>query len=230
MKNKVRNFTLIELLVVIAIIAILAAMLLPALNKARAKAHAASCISNQKQIGLNTQMYTNDNADVLPMAAWNGWPRNIGGSVYGADLWIDMLYPYLAGQEAPVLTEGVQLTKLLICPAGGPDTIWHSSDIPVTNYGWDVYLGFPNSAECRPRTLGSCKRPSAMKIMADHKNYPIPGIEPSANFLANHKDTVNFLHADGHSAASSDMRYISDPRFGEYFDTWWYRDGNGWSD
>src|ERR1043165_4025272 len=65
-------FTLIELLVVIAIIAILAALLLPALARSKTKALQINCISNLKQFSYSINMYTQDNRDILPGPAWLG--------------------------------------------------------------------------------------------------------------------------------------------------------------
>ena len=94
-KHSLHNFTLIELLVVIAIIAILAAILLPALNSARERGRSASCMNNLKQFGTAMAMYNDGNDSFSPYAyhnSWNGtvatFPRFLGpymGLASGSD-------------------------------------------------------------------------------------------------------------------------------------------------
>ena len=136
-KNK-GGFTLIELLVVIAIIAILAALLLPALASAKERSKRISCVNNERQVALGINLYCADNSDFMPPLKWRG--------VSGGP---NLQYPYEMVRLANLNTPGPPWD-----PAGGPynlGVLWSSGGIsggkiyycpsnPKTdNLSWDYY-------------------------------------------------------------------------------------------
>ncbi len=106
MKQCRNKFTLIELLVVISIIAILAGMLLPALNKARSRAQAIQCISQLKQIGVISLLYTDDSGGFIPQTIY---PTG--------HFWWVYLSPYLKKTTSAAIDLSERKHMLFHCPA-----------------------------------------------------------------------------------------------------------------
>lgn len=116
MRRTERGFTLVELLVVIGIIAVLIAILLPALNKARKAGQGVKCLSNLKQLGTAASMYQNDNKGVFPVHIdWTGGTN--GQFLY----WDRLLAPYIGirtiDMSVSSATPQPHQSNLLICPS-----------------------------------------------------------------------------------------------------------------
>ncbi len=156
-RNANSGFTLIELLVVIAIIATLAAMLLPALAKAKQKAYTAACLSNLRQWGLAQNMYLDDNRNVFPLpkiatatAGSPGYNENTPGwsnfaefhnAGQGDSAWFNALPIYVSGQAlweiAAAATSGnfASSRKIFDCPGVTQPAEFTDLNRVVFNYG-----------------------------------------------------------------------------------------------
>ena len=184
-RRGLRAFTLIELLVVVAIIAILAAILLPALARAKAQAWSTSCLSGLKQIGIAGRMYASDHEDALPRSAHTG------------QSWVGTLQPYTDG------------TNLWRCPKDTHQTRLYSYAINdfllppdpgsgATDYSRVSSVPYPSEtffmAECAHTYTGS-----------DHFHFADPddGDYSPVGFtnsiaVVRHSGTANYLFVDSH--------------------------------
>jgi prepilin-type N-terminal cleavage/methylation domain-containing protein/prepilin-type processing-associated H-X9-DG protein len=205
-----RAFTLIELLVVIAIIAILAGMLLPVLSKAKSRAQAIKCTSNEKQIGLGYLLYATDHADLLPVA---GTEVPVGSGWVAPSRWFAEISTYISTDNRN-FTNLVARNKVVACPIAKIGTNVIPANVPgyqgYGGYGHNyAYLGYTPAERVK---LSIITKPSETIFNGDGLD-PSPGLQwwnygylypPSLRTplfqYVRHRGSGNYAWADGHTS------------------------------
>ena len=218
--NRQKAFTLIELLVVIAIIALLMAILLPSLGKARHQAQRVACAAHLKSCGYAGAMYSNDNNGQFPYchmevspgsgsyAVWvrgrQNDPETGGFMAHGLFFYHNLIKEpklfYCPGNNNPTLQFG-KLPPTPSYPGGG----WPSSGLvpddlgPNQNWVQTTYHYRSLWDEHRWRAVNSIKDSGAMAFMADVFS------DPARSVQYHHKNGYNVAYTDGHSEFVKDM-------------------------
>ncbi len=216
-----KSFTLIELLVVIAIIAILASMLLPALNQARERAKATKCSGNQKQLGTATAIYTQDYDDWLIAR----------GALYPFMGWRMELSPYVCAGTVTDLFDIKLRTGAFECPS------FQNTDAGTDckgGYGWnELYLGDNNpatSAVVDRWKIIQVGKPSITIMIGDTGNTPMTPVwrytllyDPKSSperVGSRHSGSINLTWVDGHVSLEKRSKLIAGAN-GDI--NWYYR-------